>query len=83
MLISVPEAARRTGRNAETIRRWIRAGRLQAERIGTQHMIDETMLAEFVDEPEPAPVPGAWKTFPDGEGQPDWARIVRRTRDAH
>jgi excisionase family DNA binding protein len=39
-MITVPEAARRAGRNPETIRRWIRSGRLRAQRIGTQHIID-------------------------------------------
>jgi excisionase family DNA binding protein len=83
MLITVPEAARRTGRNAETIRRWIRSGRLRAERVGTQHMIEEAVLAEFTNEPPPPRVPGEWATFPDGEPQPDWAAIVRRSRSAH
>jgi excisionase family DNA binding protein len=39
--MTVPEAARRTGKNPETIRRWIRGGRLSAHKVGTQHIIDE------------------------------------------
>jgi excisionase family DNA binding protein len=40
MTLTVPEAARRTGRNPETIRRWIRAGKLPARKVGTQHIIE-------------------------------------------
>jgi len=45
MTLTVPEAARRTGRNPETIRRWIRAGKLPSRKVGTQHVIDEDDLA--------------------------------------
>jgi excisionase family DNA binding protein len=83
MLITVPEAARRTGRNPETIRRWIRSGRLRAERVGTQHLIEEDALARLVHEPSPAAVPDEWRSFPDGAPQPDWASIVRRSRGRH
>ena len=40
MTLTVPEAARRVGRNPETVRRWIREGRLRAHKVGTQHVID-------------------------------------------
>ena len=40
-MLTVSEAARRTRRDPETVRRWIRSGRLKATRIGTQHLIDE------------------------------------------
>jgi excisionase family DNA binding protein len=83
MLITVPEAARRTGRNPETIRRWIRSGRLRAERVGTQHLVEEDALAELVGEPPAPAVPDEWRRFPDGSPQPDWARIVRRSRGRH
>jgi excisionase family DNA binding protein len=39
-MLTVPEAARRTGRNPETIRRWIREGKLTAWKVGSQHVID-------------------------------------------
>nr|MBA3852364.1 helix-turn-helix domain-containing protein [Chloroflexota bacterium] len=44
-MLTVPEAARRVGRNPETVRRWIREGKLRSTRIGTQHLIDEADLA--------------------------------------
>ena len=46
MALTVPEAARRVGRNPETIRRWIRAGKLPSHKVGTQHVIDEDDLAD-------------------------------------
>ena len=48
MTLTVPEAARRVGRNPETIRRWIRAGKLPSRRVGTQHVIDEEDLADAI-----------------------------------
>ena len=39
-MLTVPEAARRAGRNPETIRRWIREGKLTAWKVGSQHVID-------------------------------------------
>lgn len=43
-MLTVPEAARRTGKNPETIRRWIREGKLRANKVGTQHMIEDADL---------------------------------------
>jgi excisionase family DNA binding protein len=48
-MLTVPEAARRAGRNPETIRRWIREGKLPARKVGTQHMIDQDDLTAFLD----------------------------------
>jgi excisionase family DNA binding protein len=43
-MITVPEAAVRVGRNPETVRRWIRSGRLAATRVGTQLLVEERDL---------------------------------------
>ena len=43
-VLTVPQAARRTRRNPETIRRWIREGRLPARKVGSQHVIEEADL---------------------------------------
>jgi excisionase family DNA binding protein len=40
LTLTVAEASRRAGRNPETIRRWIREGKLTAWKVGTQHIID-------------------------------------------
>jgi excisionase family DNA binding protein len=81
-MITIPEAARRSGRNPETIRRWVRAGRLRSERVGTQHLVDEHELAALVDD-EPIDLPVAWRTTSDGSPMPPWERLVRDARDAH
>jgi excisionase family DNA binding protein len=81
-MITVPEAARRAGRNAETIRRWIRAGRLRSERVGTQHLVDERELAGLIDD-EPIELPQAWTIADDGAEMPPWERLVRDARTAH
>ncbi len=82
-MLTVPEAAQRAGRNAETVRRWIRTGRLRSEKVGTQHLIDEAELDRLTDHPPPLEVPDGWGTLPDGSPAPDWASIVRRARDSH
>ena len=81
-MLTVPEAARRTGRNPETIRRWIRAGRLRAEKVGTQYLVDEEDL-DAMEEADSLPVPDEWKTTWTGEPQVDWVRIVRQSREGH
>jgi excisionase family DNA binding protein len=57
MTLTVPEAARRVGRNPETIRRWIREGKLRAHKVGTQHVIDEDDLADAIRSATASPVP--------------------------
>jgi excisionase family DNA binding protein len=79
--LTVPEAARRTGRNPETIRRWIREGRLPSQKIGTQHLVEEVDLASIADPSgDSFPLPPAWRTTLTGEPMPDWVALVRRSR---
>lgn len=83
-MLTVPQAAERVGRNPETIRRWIREGRLRARKIGTQHVIEERDLAGAVPETDaPVRIPDEWARTADGSPQPDWERLVRAQRDAH
>lgn len=82
-MLTVPQAARRVRRDPETVRRWIRSGRLRARKIGTQHVIEEADLDELVHEDEPLPLPKAWKRTITGEPMPDWAALVRRSREGH
>jgi excisionase family DNA binding protein len=44
-MLTVPQAARRVGRDPETVRRWVRSGRLVSSKVGTQHLIREEDLA--------------------------------------
>ncbi|MDD5190545.1 MAG: helix-turn-helix domain-containing protein [Dehalococcoidales bacterium] len=46
-LITVREAATQTGKNPETIRRWIWSGKLPAQKIGNQLFIRETSLSPY------------------------------------
>jgi excisionase family DNA binding protein len=82
-MITVPEAARRVGRDPETVRRWIRSGKLRSRKVGTQHLIDEHDLVPFEEDSDSVPLPEAWKRTWTGEPQPDWVKIVRRSREAH
>ncbi len=80
-MLTVPEAARRVGRNPETIRRWIRSGRLRSQKIGTQHLIEEDDLAQAIGRSGSLPLPKGWETTWTGEPMPDVVALVREVRD--
>jgi excisionase family DNA binding protein len=81
-MLTVPQAAKLANRNPETIRRWIRAGRLRSQKVGTQHVIDEADLDAILDEDdEMLPLPEAWRLMEDGSPQLNWVRIIRRSRE--
>lgn len=52
MEITVPQVAARTGLTPETIRRWIRGGKLPARKVGTQHLIQEEDLERLTAKPK-------------------------------
>lgn len=79
-MLTVPEAARRVGRDAETVRRWIRSGKLRARKVGTQHLIEEDDLEQALAGEGSLPLPAAWKKTWTGESQPDWVRLIHRSR---
>ncbi len=82
-MLTVPEAAKRVGKDPETVRRWIRSGKLRSQRIGTQYLIDEDDLVPFEDEGDMLPLPPEWRLMSNGKPQPDWVRIIRRQRESH
>ncbi len=82
-MLTVPEAARRANRDPETIRRWIRAGKLRSQKAGTQHLIDEAELEELLGEDEMLPLPPEWRLMDDGSPQPNWVRLLREDRESH
>jgi excisionase family DNA binding protein len=49
-VITVGEAASRVGRSPETVRRWIRSGRLPASRDGGRLLLDASDLDTVRDE---------------------------------
>ena len=79
LMLTVPEVAARIGRNPETVRRWIRAGRLPARKVGTQHVIDEADVKSLVKR-DRLPVPAAWRKTSTGEPMPDVLGAVTRSR---
>jgi excisionase family DNA binding protein len=82
-MITVPEAARRAAKDPETVRRWIRSGRLPARKIGTQHIIDEQDLENLLREDEVVGVPASWMKTWTGELMPNWVAIIRQDRAEH
>ncbi len=82
-MLTVPEAARKAGRDPETIRRWIRSGRLRARKIGTQHVIEETDLEAMLGDAGDDPLPPEWRTMRDGRPMPDVVAAIHRSRRGH
>ncbi|MGH8898213.1 MAG: helix-turn-helix domain-containing protein [Egibacteraceae bacterium] len=83
-MLTVPQAAARVSKSPETIRRWIRSGRLRAQKVGTQHLIDEEDL-EALSESETLPIPESWgwdRTI-TGEPMPDVVAAIRLSRQGH
>jgi len=82
-MITVPEAARRVRKNPETIRRWIRSGKLRSKKIGTQHLIEEEDLDYLGAEPRMLPTAPGHEKLDDGRPMPNvvaWVWESRRGR---
>jgi excisionase family DNA binding protein len=83
-MLSVAEAAEKIGRNPETVRRWIRSGRLPARRVGRYHEIEAHDLRRIEDELFPmAELPDEWKVGDDGSPAPNWVAALHRSRTGH
>ena len=82
--LTVSQAARRARRNPETVRRWVREGKLPATRAGTQIVIDERDLSAFLGETsDTLPMPDEWRRTFWGGPMPDDVAAIRRSRDEH
>lgn len=79
--MTVPEAASYTGKNPETVRRWIRAGKLRSEKIGTQHLLYKSDIDFYMMPVEPMELPPGWR--PEDTMNIDWAKVIREDRDSH
>ena len=82
VMLTVPQAARKAGRNPETVRRWIREGRLPARKVGTQHVIEDVDLDLLLGQ-DLLPAPPDWDTTVTGEPMPNWVEIIKEQRAAH
>lgn len=81
-MLTVPQAARRAGKDPETIRRWIRSGRLRSERVGTQHLIDEADLDALTADSGSLPIPRDLRKTWSGREMPDAVALIREIRDS-
>lgn len=81
-MLTVPEIAARVGRDPETIRRWIRTGKLRARKIGTRHVVEERELKLLLED-DMLPVPKTWKVTSTREPMPNVLEALRRTRARH
>ena len=82
-MLTVPEAGKRVGRDPETVRRWIRSGKLRSQRIGTQYLLEEGDVDALADGDWYERLPEEWRRTSWGDPMPDWARIVREDRESH
>jgi excisionase family DNA binding protein len=81
-MLTVPEVAARTGRDPETIRRWIRTGKLRARKVGSHQVVDERDLDSVLDRAA-LPLPRAWKVTGTREPMPKVLEALRRSRASH
>ena len=83
-MLTVPEAARRAGRHPETIRRWIREGKLRSRKVGTQHVLEEQDLDEVLGAfANTVELPPEWRETAWGGPMPDVVAALRRSRIGH
>lgn len=81
-MLTVDEAASRVGRSPETVRRWIRSGRLPAATEGRRRVIDPADLEAVRDELYPMlPLPPEWRQLEDGTPAPNWVAAVALSRN--
>jgi excisionase family DNA binding protein len=79
-MLTVPDVARRVGRDPETVRRWIRSGKLKARKVGTQHVVEEDDLAAVLADNDDQLLPDDWRTRSDGRPMPNFVRYIRERR---
>jgi excisionase family DNA binding protein len=80
-MLTIAEAAERVGRCPGTVRRWIREGRLPADRTRGERLIDPADLDAVRDSIYPMlPVPLEWQRLDDGTPAPNWVAGVALSR---
>ncbi len=82
LILTVEEAASRVGRSPETVRRWIRSGRLSATIEGRRRVIDPSDLDSIRDEIYPMlDLPPEWQQLEDGTPAPNWVAVIALARN--
>jgi excisionase family DNA binding protein len=80
-MLSVAEAAERVGRSPETVRRWIRMGRLPAVTERGRLGIETADLDSIRDDLYPMlEMPDEWRVLDDGSPAPNWVAAIELTR---
>ena len=80
-MLTVAETASRVSRSPATVRRWIREGRVRAQRKGAKQLIEDADVRAIEDELYPmAELPDEWKTGDDGSPAPNWIAALHRVR---
>ena len=77
-VITVSEAAKLAGVGDETVRRWVRAGRLQSRRDGPRLLLFREEVDRIIA-PASLPLPPAWQASWLTTA-PDWVAALGRTR---
>lgn len=81
--VTVKQAAELVRRDPETVRRWVRSGRLPFRRIGTTvllHRDDVMNLVAHFDQPEMLPLPPDWQLTHSGAAMPNVVAAIQRSR---
>jgi excisionase family DNA binding protein len=77
-VITVSEAAALAGVSEETVRRWVRSGRLESRRDGPRLLLHREEVEQLAA-PASLPLPRDWRTSWLGTA-PDWVAALRRSR---
>lgn len=75
-MLTVVEVARRLNKDPETVRRWIRSGKLPARKVGLQFLVDEADVPASGG----AGLPPGWGVTATGEPMPDILAALGRSR---
>lgn len=83
-MLTIAETAARIGRSPDTVRRWVREGRLPARRIDGRRVIEDRDVRAIEDEIHPmAHLPEEWRVGDDGSPAPNWVAALHRSRSGH
>lgn len=84
MMLTRSQAARHARKNTKAAHRSIRAARLRAEQVGTQHTLNGQSLKALLDiEIDVLPLPPVLRRTFWGGPMPNWVAAVRRSRSEH